>query len=193
VATVVSVVVATLQWVVLRDSADLTRRALESTERAFVYIDKFEAEVVGDSLRVMPKWGNSGNTPTKGMINYVSWQTFPLSGPPIVFGYPDIGPDGHPTDQPVTAPLLIGPKASIYGPFFDIPLRFVTDAKYNTVMILIWGWTEYWDVFPGTKRHWTQFCNRIVVTGMGKKGDATTAAVVFSLYGPHNRSDADEQ
>src|SRR5207253_2425613 len=73
----------------------LTERALTSTERAFIYVDTIEAHVINQYLRVMPKWGNSGTTATKRMVNYINWKIFGSDGPASDFDYPDFGPNGE--------------------------------------------------------------------------------------------------
>jgi hypothetical protein len=95
-----------------RDAAETSRTALIAVQRAFVFIDSFEADVVNNQLIVIPKWRNSGSTPTKFMINYVNWRTF-AGEPPDNFTFPDLDAHGNTlleADVQAT-PMFVGPNA----------------------------------------------------------------------------------
>jgi hypothetical protein len=51
------------------------------------------------------------------------------------------------------------------GNSYQISLKEIFEIKAGTKTIYIWGRAEYNDVFPGTGRHYTNFCHKIVVAG----------------------------
>ena len=70
-------------------SATLSETNMLSTQRTFVFINQFETHVIRDSLIILPKWENSGTTPTKKMTNWVSWKIF-NGAPPPDYDFPDL-------------------------------------------------------------------------------------------------------
>lgn len=93
---------------------DITKEALVSVQRAYIFADSSEVSTVSDETGktialVLPiKLQNSGSTPTRRMKNHLSWQyqdhplpdnfAFPDSfsvGRPKVDAFSAIGPQGH--------------------------------------------------------------------------------------------------
>jgi hypothetical protein len=68
-------------------------------------------------------------------------------------------------------------------------MRDIQAAIEERVHLYFWGRATYEDVFEGSAPHFVEFCYRLDV-----KGTAPNAiALVFSHYGPHNRTDEDSQ
>jgi hypothetical protein len=88
-----------------QDAANIARLALETTERAFVYLDGFNVELTTavdgkidlaflpewyrsdpglyiTRFAVSPRWKNGGNTPTRNMTIQVNWRGPIASIPP---------------------------------------------------------------------------------------------------------------
>ena len=113
------------------------RDALETTERAFVLIDGFNAELTiytdlpytpqeleefradhNPSLwlirfAVQPRWKNAGNTPTRNMRIQVEWRG-PGGTPPVDFAY-----DYH-GFKAIPSVFFLAPKAVEPSDFFEI-------------------------------------------------------------------------
>lgn len=143
-----------------QDQIQLSRRALVQTQRAFVNLKGFNVFHIYDitqnnkivDWQFTPIWENSGQTPTK-KLNVIS----------------GIHPGEFPPDFEFKidkfAPSLLGPKGGMTGETYRISLAEIYEIKSGAKTIYIWGRAEYNDVFPGTRRHYTNFCHKIVVTG----------------------------
>jgi hypothetical protein len=189
--TIAGVLAAIVAAAIYAYQAFLMRQALVSQNRAFVFIKHFAAipGVHADNAkqilfwRVVPTYENSGNTPTRQMRNYVDWTYF-QNGVPEDFDFPDLAPTGI-VDA---AKMLAGPKQSLSGQAHDVAVHLVAAAKSGQGVILLWGWTEYRDIFSRTIQHRTEFCNLVCADG-----DPYTATCSFSfpLYKKHNNADQD--
>jgi hypothetical protein len=129
-----------------------------------VFVKKIEAQFIGQKSthtitkwRFFAHWENGGNTPTKNLRNRTSYA---LSENPIdlAFKFPDGGdqPDGH---------TMIGPKSFMHSAYFDISVEQLQKVKSGEAHAYIWGWADYDDVFPNTRRHRSEFCFKIHVQG----------------------------
>jgi hypothetical protein len=160
--------------------------------RAYVSASNFQHAALTDAARVVhhwvinPSWENSGNTPTKRMVNHVSWDVFDHE-PPAGFAYPDMWAPGAPQ---IRVPLVLGPKTTVQGEEVSIPVALLVASRQGaTARVYIWGWAEYNDMLPGTPRHRTEFC-----VWLDPRGDPTVpnaSHIVGRFYGPHNGSDDD--
>jgi hypothetical protein len=148
-----------------KDSADIAREALETTQRAFIFITTFEVSVLPNTVRVQPKWQNSGTTPTIEMRSRVSWKWFP-GEPPADYDYPNLDGTGNVDTAPETQTAFVGPQTSSYASSLNIPVFWIDRVRKGDGRIFIWGWGEYNDVFKGTVRHRTEFCNELVVEAL---------------------------
>jgi hypothetical protein len=176
-AIVVSNIDASHQREVMRSQLN----SMILNERAYVFVKTLEIGPVGDGVSIAPQWGNSGTTPTKDMLNWVSWKKF-KGTIPADYGFPDLGDDGKPMTSPVKGtPLFVGPGATIYGQGFYIPRSMVEEVARGDSQYFVWGWAEYNDVFEGTRRHRTKFCNEVKFdqTGLDPGGKP-----VFSIWFP---------
>ena len=177
---IVGALQATFLWRGISDS----KEALTITQRAFVFISLFETHVLNDTLVVMPKWENSGSTPTKTMRNYANWKVFE-GEPPPTYNFPDYDVKGNELTSPGDGPeIFIGPKATLYSETLKIPIPVLEQVRSGQRRLFVWGWANYVDVFCGDHR--TEFCNELVVTSLGQQGNQVSAAVSFGLYRRHN-------
>jgi hypothetical protein len=140
-----------------KESADVAKQSLVTVQRAFVFIDSFQADVLNNELFVMPKWRNSGTTPTRYMTNWISWKPFD-SEPPDDFNFPDLGDGGNPVDEEDKKPPLafVDLNAILFAQTLTIPKPVLDAMRAGHVHLFVWGWTKYQDVFDAN--HVTKFC-----------------------------------
>jgi hypothetical protein len=174
------------------------RKSFEATERAFVFLDGFNAELTNainskieiDKLperyrscpqlfltrfTVQPKWKNGGNMPTEKMTVLVNWRG-PI-GP--------IPPDYVYKNSP--EPFFLAPKAVDPSAFIEITgAQSLIDYGLNPLgaepLMLIWGRADYEDVF--NRHHFVQWCCRVRFDD--HKGEGLRAS--FIQWGDYNRS-----
>ena len=146
-----------------QDSVEATRDSNAITvakDRAFVFVDDIVIEPAKNgSYQAQVIWKNAGTTPTKAFrahVNINLW-IFPL---PPQFDWQDYGS--------VQERALVAPQGRLPSGVLPIETSWAVIAHKNTLTahpksasILIWGWCEYNDVFPGTNRHRTEFCREI--------------------------------
>lgn len=181
---VVGVVQSCWMWRAVSDS----KRALEATQRAFVFLNRFEIQISGGMVLVTPAWENSGTTPTRKMFNHVSWKVFNQE-PPNDYMFPDLGVDGNPVGKADNTPFFLGARATSNGPTLEIPFEIVKAVSSKQIRAFIWGWTEYNDVFDNTPRHRTTFCNELKVRAVEVKDSQDQATISFVLYRRGNCAD----
>ena len=137
--------------------------ALETTERAFVFIDGFNVELNGifmpdgdipslSYFAVQPKWSNSGNTPTKRMTIRACWHN---PGRPFADDY---------SYRFASTPFFVSPKAVQTSEFVEMTGgQALIDRGWRPVgpepLMLIWGRAHYEDVFGG--KHFVEWCYRV--------------------------------
>ena len=165
----------------VRDAED----GRKATQRAFVYIESFDARRLGVEFHIYPKWTNTGSTPTKWMRNYVNW--LPYFFEPTQ--YPDLDASGTPlADQPGPGiEFFVGPNSSTYGQAVKIPLEYVNAIAAGYIRAFVWGWARYADWFNGTPVHVLEFCHEVVVVPFVDETGGHQYAISFRMYGPHNR------
>lgn len=174
-------------------AADTAKRSLIDVQRAFVFQDGFDTEFINNSLIIMPKWRNSGATPTRMMRNWVSWMLFDGT-PPVTFDYPDLGPDGktEPASHDFAPLVFVGPQATRYGEALTLDASLLDAMRTGQKRLFVWGWARYKDVF-GTE-HLSRFCNEIRMTNahvlidQKDAGDrpVVRAAIDFPQFGKYN-------
>jgi hypothetical protein len=190
-------------WRATTEQAHLTREALETTERAFVFLDGFNVELTtaADSkvveleylperyrsdpdlyitrFAVQPRWKNGGNTPTKRMTIQINWR-----GPPL-----PLPPDYEYRDG--KQPFFLAPRAIEPSDVIEIPSAMsLVDNEMHPVravapIILIWGRADYEDVFG--KTHFVQWCHRLRF----ERHDGEKMRAGFIQWGDYNRTDED--
>jgi len=151
----------------------ISREAFKATERAFVFLDGFDYELTTllDNPRTptpngldendrglfvtrfaaQPKWRNSGNTPTKQMHIQIDWMHFPdYPGPGFPFAY-----------RKLAIPFFVAPNSIERSELIEIGSANVLINKGlgSAEQILIWGQTQYRDIFETT--HFSHWCYRV--------------------------------
>jgi hypothetical protein len=147
-----------------KEQVALSRSALESTERAYVFCEQILSEwtAIKETEQVTKwtftiVWRNTGKTPTRRAIsNANKWEGTDVGALPSEFDYPDYASSED---------MVIGPNAVMHAGGFDIPVETLVAMRAGKTRIYIWGWCEYDDVFEGTSRHRSEFCFEIIVTG----------------------------
>lgn len=166
----------------------LSRDAMVTTERAFVFCERVDAhwtakketeEITEWTFTIV--WKNSGKTPTKrGRSNANSWIAIGVGDLPGDFGFPDY--------DRVSANIMIGPNGDMHSGQFAIPIDTLQKLHAKRGHAYIWGWCDYDDIFAGTLRHRAEFCFEIVVTGnpIYKEG-----GFAYRMHGLFNGFDED--
>jgi hypothetical protein len=149
-------------------------RALETVERAFVFIEEFNVEVttlaetkidnLPETLKSVDKdlfvtrfacqpiWRNSGRTPTRKMRIRIDWQS--PAGTQMVGHY------RNPEE-----PFFVAPQSISSGKVIEMPglNALIEDGAAGTrgpiPLMLIWGRADYEDIFG--KSHFVEWCYRV--------------------------------
>jgi hypothetical protein len=129
------------------------------------------------SWTLLPIWENSGNTPTKSLI--VNFCCHELKNElPLDNILPDTGRPSR---------SLIGPHSSITSEGKTLDGALINRLRDGQdCFIYVWGWAEYNDEFEGTERHRTEFCFRVVHTGVDRDG---YPIMLFPMHTYHNAYD----
>lgn len=156
-------------------------------QRAFVFLSTIEAHVINANVHIMPKWENSGSTAANPAKSYGNWKTF-IGPPPANYDWPDLDQTANPLPRRTGGDAFhMGPRSTKYSQSCEVPIAFIEEVRARRQRLFVWGWIEYEDAFADTPSHRTEFCNEVIVTGMGKDDSgATTAALTFPTYGPYN-------
>lgn len=145
-------------WRATQNSVAIATRSLHDLERAFVFLDGFDADIdqivePGDptgrpdrlsmqvsQCRIRPKWKNSGSSPTRKMSFRIGMTTSELATLPDDFLYP-LEEKSH--------PLFVGPKATEGSEFIVVAAGYVTAAvqEQGQTNFFIWGRADYKYVF----------------------------------------------
>jgi hypothetical protein len=147
-----------------KEQVALSRSALESTERAYVFCETIMSDwtAIKETEQVTKwtftiVWRNTGKTPTRRAISISNkWEGTDGAVFPSDSDYPDY-------DEPLD--MVIGPNSVMHAGAFDIPVETLIAMRAGNTRIYIWGWCDYNDVFDGTPRHLSEFCFEIIVTG----------------------------
>lgn len=171
--------------VVTNRQARLTKEALVTTERAFVFLEDFDSDwayqpqAVNKITRLLVslRWRNSGATPTKNMTVAVNW-THWMGDLPMGFQH-EYGD--------ARLRMFLGPQATEWSTPIEIPSHVASAALKGDGHIFIWGRVDYEDIFNGTRPHFTEWCYRMKLNDRDNKLHPPQ----FIAYGDHNRSDED--
>jgi hypothetical protein len=153
-------------------SAAVVDRAMVATQRAYVVFKEFRVNVNKlspieeiQSVTVQPVWENSGTTPTRNGRSHINWRYFERSIPNDVdlADFDDMG--NRVLAYESYSPLVIGPKSTSFSSLILIDGSTIRMVREMQGRVLIWGWCEYDDVFENTRRHRTEFCYQLFVTG----------------------------
>jgi hypothetical protein len=160
-------------WVAGEKQIDLTKRALISTERAFVsFVDLIWDAILDETGKISGYniscvFENSGTTPTRHSYARMNWMRFPnpqyKEGLSHNFDFPELAqlpPSGVPAHDafPKMSAFFIGPRTRISPVQLFIPTPMLVSVYQSAqCQLLIWGWIEYDDIFEDSKRHRTEF------------------------------------
>lgn len=140
-------------------SARVAEDALISGQRAFMFIREIKTYLHQDPATgkfhwtIHPIWANSGNTPTRGLsIN----TTYRLLDEPLPNGY------DFPESQEDLIPTIAGPRSMVEAVSGTLSSEDLAAVKDGKKFFYIWGWAEYHDIFEGTKKRVTRFCNQLI-------------------------------
>jgi hypothetical protein len=177
-------------------AAQAAETALVTVQRAFVFIDSFDASNINNNIVIMPKWRNSGTTPTRFMTNYVNWKSF-ANEPSPDFSFPDLDGFGNPIAEKDKkfVNIFIGPNATSFAEKLVVPTAHIDAVREKRERVFVWGWARYEDIFGN--KHITRFCNEMEITPLGGPEVATPAAagkhvslaIAFPYYGRNNCTD----
>ena len=173
-------------------SATVVDEALVSAQRAYVFLREFRVNLVKNPLNeeiqtctIQPVWENTGATPTRNGRAHINWKFFERSIP-SEFDFPDFDEVGNRVlSYDAYKPLIVGPRATSLAPILDIEPGVLRQARDLQGRVLVWGWAEFDEVFGDAKRHRTEFCYQLVVSG------SPASWVGFSQYRAFNGVDED--
>lgn len=138
----------------------ISRDALISVQRPFVFIGEFDATRLADSggkpdgrMRIAFHWENGGSTPTKNMLAHVSIKRF-QDVLPSDFDFPDYPENSKPFK------MFVGPHATIRHPPVAISAEDMVAVQKHTGHVYWWGWARYYDTFSNVE-HITRFCSEL--------------------------------
>ena len=176
----------------------VTRKAMISTQRAFVFLKDIEFKEISDRInpttahwQFFPHWENSGGTPTKNLTISVGCDKFTFDPNHKIHDdieliyktYKDI-------------PLMIGPKAVVVSQPIELPetnvgaLDFITKTYLrDTYKVYMWGEAKYHDIFWGTKQHVTRFCVELFFIEQPHGMIRIAPMMSFNYYKKYNYAD----
>lgn len=187
-ATVASAAFAGVLIFVTRQQAKLMRQALIASERAFVFLEDLDVDLVShqrgatsptiDRLIIKPRWRNNGKTPTCNMRVSVNWTHWPGQIPPgFQYKYGELARN-----------MFLGPEATEWSNAVEVPVHVANAALDDSEQIYMWGRVDYEDIFKPTHGHFTQWCYRVYVEAFGGSVRAR-----FVAEGDYNGSDEDSR
>jgi hypothetical protein len=177
---------------IVEQSARVANEGAMSAQRPYVFLREFRVNLTKNALNdeiqtctIQPIWENTGTTPTRSGRSHVNWKFFDRAIPDD-FDFPDYDEIGNPIQvYDVFGPLIVGPRATALSALLDIEPSVLRQVRDLQGKLLIWGWAEYDEVFSDSKRHRTEFCYQLVVTG------SPASWVGFSQYRAFNGADDD--
>jgi hypothetical protein len=163
-----------------------SEKQLVTIQRAFVFPREIDAQATFNRLtgeyvrcRISKRWENSGTTPAVNVAMRENVGVF-AGDIPENFSFPD-----HP-DNP-TETIVLAPKGDILGRGLFIPPNDIHSTMRGETRLFIWGWVEYDDVFEGSRRHRTEFCNELITDGF--EVPIERREITSRVYGRHNGYD----
>jgi hypothetical protein len=175
-------------------------RNFRTAQRAFVFLDGFEIEIhtaletesdpsnipeqyrpypglLITRLAVLPKWKNSGATPTKNMAVKVHWGMTECNASQA-YSYPQEKRE-----------FFLGPHATEVSEAIEISsaqeiIRWFLKPSGPRPIILIWGRADYEDIFGS--RHFVEWCQSL---GFYRPSKDHPICPRFIQWGDYNRSD----
>lgn len=170
---------------VAEKSARVAEDALISGQRAFMFIREIKTYLHQDPQSgkhlwtIHPIWANSGNTPTRGLsIN----TTYSLLDEPLSQGF------DFPHAREDLIPTIAGPKSMVEALPGTLSSEDLEAVQQGTKFFYIWGWAEYHDIFEGTKKHVTRFCNQLTQVEGNANAPYDEHNPVQMLFGFHTEN-----
>lgn len=158
-------------------AANTARESLTSVQGAFLaflgnasYDKVFESGKIGALTFTFP-WNNIGNTATRNLDTHVNWKAFPSSGMPQNFDFADY--PGVDKRQAEVGRGMAG-NATI-----NVPIAYLDLSRRKQLRLYVWGWATYDDVFNGTRRHLSEFCDEFTDVAISTE-DATASSAQYS-------------
>jgi hypothetical protein len=173
------------------EATAIARESLVSVQRAFVshagYIPEYRLfrtkTGVERFIEFRNRWENSGTTPALSVVQYFAIEQLPDEPTDDQFrGQPErthaayIRPGGD-----LQSNLLAKPET-----FFTTPMSATSSFDQTKVVrsqrrIFLWGWIGYRDIFPTSKVHITEFCQRVTrVLATGPPGAGVASGITFN-------------
>lgn len=174
---------------VAEKSARVAEDALISGQRAFMFIREIktflhqDAETGKYHWTIHPIWANSGNTPTRSLSINTS---FRLLDAPLPEGY------DFPHSGEAQVPSIAGPRSMVEAASGTISSEDLQAVQEGRKYFYIWGWAEYHDIFEGTRKRITRFCNQLVeVDGdtSAPLNEQRPIQMMFGFHGENNYAD----
>jgi len=176
--TAIYAIFAGLQWFILRETA-------QNTQRASVFLKDLDAiKVFGvEPKKVIAwdfifKWENSGNTPAKNMVSYV---TFVVRKDPLPedFKFSDSGGKKY-------TPIDLGPHAIITTAPLSVSIDNITAVRDHSMHLYFYGWVKYRDILKNTPDHITRFCYEVMEIYGDPTDPNTKAEAALNVHAKHN-------
>ena len=193
VTTIMIAIIYGLQLRAMLESNKISRDSLVSVQRAFmafkqVNVDRFKQLGGVMTWQINATWENVGSTAATGLIQHTD------AAQDIAAPEGDVFNGGSNQCQIVTyagpkMPLSTSPviKPDSFIPMLSNPKDVATWTGHHYV----WGWVSYRDIFPGTKRHVSEFCKELIRVRTPPTPDSDTAVARFSDCPRHNCADED--
>ncbi|OWW19176.1 hypothetical protein [Noviherbaspirillum denitrificans] len=167
---------------VAEKSARVAEDALIAGQRAFMFIREIKTylhqdpDTGGFHWTIHPIWANSGNTPTRGLaIN----TTYRLLDAPLPKDFE------FPASQDAPVPTIAGPRSMVEAVSGSISADDLAAVKEGRKFFYIWGWAEYHDIFEGTKKRVTRFCNQLIEIDGNPASPVDAHAPLQMMFGFH--------
>lgn len=168
VAASVAALFAVWTWVETKRQADTADLALVAVQRAYVEPTGVRFDPVKDASGNIAYWNayltiqDFGVTPTRFLRAFGTFLSFPRS----ITDDPEAGLWDIPMGPQFGKRL--GPQEKLtFGPMHISKSDIAEAGPYESDpkdVTLFWGAAEYSDVFPGTLRHITKFCYRLIAS-----------------------------
>jgi hypothetical protein len=177
-----------------KQSAEVANASLVQLQRAFVYFKDFTFDPLTISVggteelhwQCTPRLENGGTTSAKNLRIYGNWA---IEDSEINFLTADLDGLGEQTNALEGQRATMGPKSTLGTQPARLPAERLNEASPPSIkkFIYAWGWADYDDIFPGTRRHRTEYCFQLTCVGDASLGDRTVLR--FHAVGPHNGHD----
>ncbi|RZI44419.1 hypothetical protein EGT07_03085 [Herbaspirillum sp. HC18] len=166
-------------------SARVAEDALIAGQRAFMFIREIKTILHQDPetgkyhWTIHPVWANSGNTPTRGLsIN----TTYRLLDEPLPKDY------NFPESQEDLIPTIAGPRSMVEATPGAISSEDLEAVQGGKKFFYIWGWAEYNDIFEGTRKRVTRFCNQLIQVDGDPAAPASEHNPIQMMFGFHSEN-----